>query len=94
MADQLMPGLDAQFLPRDRREETIVEPPSRVLFVERGSVKFFLLKEGLLQEEQGLTIPDALLLLQIKRAELQSGWYNVDTQEFLGVHLPEEFLRV
>ena len=93
MADQLLPGLDLQFLPREQREETVAEMPSRLIFVERGLAKFFLLQDGLPQEGQELTIQDALFVLQIKSVELRSGWYNVDTQEFLGPHIPEAFLE-
>lgn len=93
MADELLPGLDAQFLPREQREETIAVTPSRVLLVERDKVQFALLHDGLLEELSPLSFADALVLLQIERAELQQGWYNIDTQEFLGANLPNDFFE-
>ena len=93
MVDQLLPGLDARFLPREKREETIAEIRARVLFVEKSLIQVLLLRDGVPQDALTLTIKEALAVLQIKREELRQGWYNVDTQEFLGAELPEEFLR-
>ena len=94
MADLLLPGFDARFLPRAKREETIAEIPSRVLFVGQGSsIQLLLLNDGTLEKDVSLTIGEALFILQIKKSELRQGWYNPETREFLGAKLPEKFLE-
>ena len=45
-----------------------------------------------IQTDGVLSLGEAISILKLEVGDIEHGWYRVDTGEFLGLTLPEDFL--